>query len=273
MKKLILLTSVLFYAFSFSQIQINEVDVDQTGTDTTEFIEISSDTPNFPLDGYLVVLYNGTDDQSYKTINLAGYTTDPNGFFIIGSNNIPNADITIGNSNIIQNGPDAIAIYQDDAANFPNGTAVTSTNLIDAIVYGTDDDDDIGLLDGLLQTIQYDEDLNGNKDAESIQNDGFDSFCVDLPTLRSPNSCVLGVPEMQSESIKIYPNPVTKGFVNITSNVRGIKNISIYDVLGKQIINILMHGEKLAISALRSGIYILKIEQGKTTTSKKLIVK
>ncbi len=273
MKTITFITILLFCTISFSQIRINEVDVDQAGTDVTEFVEILSDSPNFSLEGYIVVFYNGTDNESYKTVDLNGYVTDPDGFFIIGGSATPGVDIAIGNSNTIQNGPDAIAIYQDEPSNFPNGTLVTATNLIDAIVYGTNDDDDPELLAGLNQTVQYDEDLNGNSETESIQSNGAGSFCINLPTLRGANACVLGLNQSQTDVFKIYPNPATKGYVNITSKFGGAKNVTIFDVLGKQVLKTILNGDRLDISALNSGIYILKIEQGKTSTAKKLVVK
>lgn len=274
MKKITLIASVLFYTISFSQLRINEVDVDQTGTDVTEFVEILSESPNFSLENYIVVFYNGSDDESYKTVDLTGYVTDSEGFFIIGSSATPGVDISIGTSNTIQNGPDAVAIYEDVASNFPNGTPVTNTNLINAIVYGTNDDDDPELLAGLNQTVQYDEDLNGNAETESIQSDGVASFCVDLPTLRATNSCVvLGIGEVNSEIFKVYPNPATNGYVEISSKINGQKNISIFNILGKQIMKTTLINQRLDISALNSGVYILKVEQGKNSATMKLVVK
>ncbi|MCV6630862.1 MAG: T9SS type A sorting domain-containing protein, partial [Flavobacteriaceae bacterium] len=41
---------------------------------------------------------------------------------------------------------DAFALYRADATDFPNGTALTTDNLIDAVVYGTNDSTDTGLL-------------------------------------------------------------------------------------------------------------------------------
>src|SRR5690606_31516693 len=261
MKKITLIAGILFYTISFSQIRINEVDVDQDGTDVTEFVEILSDSPNFSLENYIVVFYNCSDDESYRTVDLSGYVTDSDGFFIIGSSATPGVDISIGTSNTIQNGPDAVAIYEDVASNFPNGTPVTNANLIDAIVYGTNDDDDPELLAGLNQTVQYDEDLNGSSETESIQSDGAGNFCVDLPTLRGSNACLLGIGETNSETFKVYPNPATKGYVEITSKINGPKNISIFDVLGKQVIKTILAGNRLDISNLNSGVYIMKIEQ------------
>ncbi len=58
----------------------------------------------------------------------------------------------------------------DDAVNFPDNTPITLTNLVDAIVYGTSDPDDLALL-VLLNAAepQVDENGNGNKDTESCQ--------------------------------------------------------------------------------------------------------
>jgi len=273
MKKITLLSALFLSAISFAQISINEIDSDQTGTDITEFIEILSETPNFDLSGYIVVLYNGSNDESYDTIDLNGFSTDADGFFIIGSDLTPGVDIALGADNTIQNGADAVAIYLDDASNFPNNTPVTAVNLVDAVVYGTADDDDMELLNGLNETVQYDESLNGNKDTESIQFDGSGGFCVIAPTLRLTNSCVLGTNDLANEQFSIYPNPATKGYVNISSKVIGSKKVSVFDVLGKQVINTKLSNDRLDISSLNSGIYILKVVQGTSSITKKLVVK
>lgn len=190
MKKITFILAFLCSSFIFGQaVVINEVDADQTTTDTEEFLELYTSTPNTSLDGYIVVFYNGSNDTSYTTVDLNGFSTDANGYFIIGGDAVTGVDIALGADNVIQNGADAIAIYQDSAANFPNGTAVTATNLIDAIVYGTSDPDDAELLAGLNQTIQYDENLNGNKDTESLQRRPDNTFCTALPTLRDDNVC------------------------------------------------------------------------------------
>jgi len=149
---------------------INEVDADTPGTDVAEFIELyDGGVGNSSLDGFVVVLYNGSTDVTYNAIDLDGFTTDANGYFVIGNAGVANVSITIS-SNGLQNGADAVAIYQDDAANFPNGTAVTSTNLVDALVYDTDDADDAGLL-ALLNAgeAQINENAGGDKDNESMQ--------------------------------------------------------------------------------------------------------
>jgi hypothetical protein len=132
-------------------IVINEVDADQTGTDTTEFIELyNNSSESVSLAGATLVFYNGNGDVSYQAINLTG-TIPANGFFVVGNSAVLSAQITFTND-ILQNGADAVALYYGVAASaFPNGTAATAqaSRLIDAIVYDTDDADDTGLLDAL----------------------------------------------------------------------------------------------------------------------------
>ena len=125
---------------------VNEVDADTEGTDTQEFIELfDGGVGNTSLSGFVVVLYNGNGDASYNAFDLDGFTTDANGYFVLGNTAVPNVALVFG-SNGLQNGADAVALYQDDATNFPSGTAVTTTNLVDALVYDTNDSDDTGLL-------------------------------------------------------------------------------------------------------------------------------
>lgn len=180
MKKITFLLILLITSLSYSQLVINEVDADQTGTDSAEFIEILSSTANFALDGYVVVLYNGSDDQSYAAYDLDGFTTDANGLFVLGNTGVTGASITLP-SNGIQNGGDAVTIFQADATDFPNDTAITLTNLIDVIVYGTNDPDDTGLLTGFGENTQYNDTAT-----ESLQlTDDQSSYVAAAP---SPNA-------------------------------------------------------------------------------------
>ena len=168
--------------------QIVEIDSDQTGTDDQEFVEIKTEFANQSLNGMIAVFYNGSSDTSYRTLDLTGFASDDNGYFLLGSDAVAGADITMGADNTIQNGADAVALHTADAANFPDGTPVTTDGLVDAVVYGTSDADDTGLLTGLGQTTQWDENENGAKDTESLQFDATTgTFCAQVPTPRAAN--------------------------------------------------------------------------------------
>jgi hypothetical protein len=127
-------------------IVINEVDADTPGSDTAEFIELfDGGAGNTALNGLVVVLFNGTNDQSYAAFDLDGFSTNASGYFVIGNPGV-NLAATTFPTDTLQQGPDAVALFQGDAANFPNGTTVRITNLLDALVYDTSDPDDSGLL-------------------------------------------------------------------------------------------------------------------------------
>ncbi|WP_309895564.1 Ig-like domain-containing protein [Archangium sp.] len=140
---------------------INEVDANTPGAaDDVEFVEIDTGVPNFDLrnTGFSLVLLNGDGDVSYSTTALNA-TTNAAGLLVVGSPppvppapnpNNWNPDLTFPNANFVQNGTDAVAIYQVVAGAFPNGTAVTANNLIDAMVYGIPTSLDTGLLNALL---------------------------------------------------------------------------------------------------------------------------
>lgn len=126
---------------------INEVDADNPSTDDREFIELyDGGVGNSSLDGYVVVLFNGAADNSYNAIDLDGYSTDADGYFVIGNTNVANYDLDIFTTDGVQNGADAVALYMDDATSFPFATGITATNLVDLLVYDTSDADDTGLL-------------------------------------------------------------------------------------------------------------------------------
>jgi len=173
---------MLFSIIANSQIVINEVDVDTPSTDVLEFIELKTDTPNMVLDGYVVVLYNGSGDKSYMSYDLDSYSSDVNGLFVLGNEGVSPTPSVVFASNGLQNGADAVAIFLGDSSSFPKDTPVTTTSLIDVIVYGTNDSNDTGLLGGFGVSQQYDENENGDKENESIQRkpDGF--YEVKTPT-------------------------------------------------------------------------------------------
>ncbi len=178
---LLLIVSTSFYA----QVTINELDADTPSTDKLEIIELLTETPEMSLDGFVLVLFNGSNsggDRSYFSLDLDGLVSDVNGIVLIGNNDVsPVPDFILFDSTI-QNGADAVAIYSGDDTDFPEFTLATTTNLIDALVYDTNDDDDTGLLALLGETEQINESGNGPSTSNSIQANGSGGYDVTLPT-------------------------------------------------------------------------------------------
>lgn len=76
------------------------------------------------------------------------------------------------------------------------------------------------------------------------------------------------------EGLNLYPNPVSNGKVYITSKNDSNKDIIIFDVLGKKVLQSTISSKELNISSLSPGVYIIKINEGDTATAtRKLIIK
>ncbi|WP_298760431.1 endonuclease [uncultured Psychroserpens sp.] len=190
--------SICFMQLTFSQVVINELDCDTPGVDNMEFLELLSDSPNFALDGYVVVFFNGSSsgmNSSYFTVDLDGYETDINGLLLIGSNSVSPVPQLLISENVIQNGADAVAIYQADDTDFPEQTVATIDNLVDVLIYGTADADDADMIaifnqDPRFASIQQINEGPGNN-TNSIQRfvdmDDNVSYTATTPTPRQLN--------------------------------------------------------------------------------------
>ncbi|PHX62426.1 MAG: hypothetical protein CK517_00305 [Flavobacteriales bacterium] len=88
----------------------------------------------------------------------------------------------------------------------------------------------------------------------------------------SPGASVLSSSSFsQIDGLKMYPNPA-KNNLFIETALNSDINVSIIDVLGKEVINSKVSNNAVNISGLNPGMYIVKIsEEGKTST-KKLII-
>ena len=94
---------------------INEIDYDQPGTDTAEFVEIrNDDSVSVDLSAYNIQMINGNGGAEYRLFNLPAVNLAPSDYFVLCGDaaNVPNCDLDVSpNSDLIQNGPpDAVAL-------------------------------------------------------------------------------------------------------------------------------------------------------------------
>ena len=75
------------------------------------------------------------------------------------------------------------------------------------------------------------------------------------------------------EGLSLYPNPVSNGKVYITSKNDLDKEIIIFDVLGKKVLQTTLSSRELNVSNLTSGVYIIKINENDASATRKLIVR
>lgn len=107
---------------------INEMDYDQPGTDTAEFIEIYNNSPfGNDLDAFHLAFINGTGGGAtiYLTITLPAVNLGGGQFFVVCGDAaaVANCDFDVSpNTDLIQNGaPDAVAIV------FTSGNFIVDT--------------------------------------------------------------------------------------------------------------------------------------------------
>lgn len=186
-----------------AQVVINELDSDTPGTDIKEFVELKSTTPNFSLDGYVLVFFNGSNSLSYLAMDLDGLITNVNGLVTIGNNAVSPVPNRYLADNSIQNGPDAVGLYLGNGSNFPTGTLASTTNLIAALAHGTSDANATALLTALGLSIQWDENMNAASANQSIQRKVDGTYEVKVPT-PSANNDGSGV-SLNGFSVSISP--------------------------------------------------------------------
>ena len=91
----------------------------------------------------------------------------------------------------------------------------------------------------------------------------------------TPKGSTASVGENPIDGFAAYPNPVRNGKLMITSATSDVKNVSIYNVLGRKVFTETISGtsKQLNISSIKSGIYILKVVEGTKSSTKKLVVR
>lgn len=82
----------------------------------------------------------------------------------------------------------------------------------------------------------------------------------------------LSTDDFSTNNFKIYPNPTALGYVNISSRSQTVMKINVFDVLGKQVINETVSNNRLDVSNLSPGLYIMRVSQDNATTTKKLVI-
>ena len=268
---------------------INEIDYDQPGTDSAEYVEIfnAGSTP-INLADYRLVLWNGspTGNVAYDSINLPAQTLNTGGFFVVcgASNNVPNCGIAlVAATNAIQNAASATATTPSPDAVFIR--QISTGAIIDAVSYEGDCQapylETAGVPSGVSDTIVYSPitpnppnnflSIGRFPDGQDSNNNSTDvSRMCSTPGAANVNGtsgCLTsGISEINNAlAIQVYPNP-SHGVINIDLTKENLRDvfIRVIDVLGKEV-NTVDLGDYNSIytidmSNLQRGVYFIKIE-------------
>lgn len=88
------------------------------------------------------------------------------------------------------------------------------------------------------------------------------------------NNVYTGVKPLEgNQTLICYPNPVTDGVLNLSNAGSSLKDVQIFDVLGKKVMNLQTVSNRLDVSSLNQGIYVLKVSANNQTSSARLVIK
>tara|TARA_Y200000002_G_scaffold79951_1_gene63004 strand:+ start:2478 stop:6173 length:3696 start_codon:yes stop_codon:yes gene_type:complete len=73
--------------------------------------------------------------------------------------------------------------------------------------------------------------------------------------------------------MRIYPNPVNGNFVTILSSIQGLKQIEVYSVTGRKIMDTTINNSTLDVSSFNSGFYMLKVTINGQSKVSKLVIR
>lgn len=84
-----------------------------------------------------------------------------------------------------------------------------------------------------------------------------------------------GLSDIDNEilDMKIYPNPVSGDFVTIISPLQGLKQIEVYSVTGKKVMDTRTHKSTLNVRSFNSGFYMVKVTISGQSKVSKLIIR
>ena len=80
-------------------------------------------------------------------------------------------------------------------------------------------------------------------------------------------------PGQNTIEIRIHPNPVYVGVIDIESNLIGPKTIRIYDLFGKVVFEKRIDSDKLPLNTLVPGVYMVQLQQQGHLATKKLVIR
>jgi hypothetical protein len=95
-------------------LHFNELYVSHAGTDDQEYIELIG-APGLALDDYMVMILEGEGGSKGivdLAVDLTGRVMPVDGFFVIGGSLVPNVDLILGASNLIENGTETFLLLE-----------------------------------------------------------------------------------------------------------------------------------------------------------------
>ena len=293
MKKNYFLFTFLVLSFvSFAQnVTITKIIETDCGAPYVKSVELYVDgTVDFSTEVVLNYMQNG-DPWSNIQIDVSSFGTISNKFiYIVRDIALMQAEFpgtTFDASNTIEegsrstNGDDGYQIVLNGAVVSQFGK--TETDADDDTIW-EHDDSVVSRKSGTVDTGAWDEthwDYSGKNSTDGSTackgGDGVEAFLASLGGTYPLGSgsgwtAALSTKAFSKAELSIYPNPVNNGLVTIKSPLAGVKNIALFDAIGRNVLKTELTSEALDVSELGAGLYLLKVTIGDRSATHKLII-
>lgn len=293
---------LLFTAFTFAQsgLVINEIDYDQPGLDSAEFIELyNAGSAAINLADYSVILINCNNSgfTAYATIALPAQSLAAGAYFVLCS---PFGTVANCNQNFthtyssghLQNGsPDLVAIQENVTQNYTDFVSYEGTCASPYSGFGiplAESDTVVGqdTINGIPQAPLKTYGISRYPNGSDTNNDSIDfkracitpgaanvniaSNCAGTSGLQNNNGTSLG--------IMVYPNP-SRGLVQVDFRGRTVRsgNIAVIDMLGNEVRSFRLNSSNsrysIDLSELQSGIYFIKAVTDQGMAMQRVVIK
>ena len=194
-----------------------------------------------PAGEYLLIANNG-DEATNGGLPTPDYVYEP-GFPFLGNGT---DGITIQCSGLVID-----EVIWDDGATFPDPTGASMSLMMD-----------------YLNSIDNDDGTNW----ETVTHTYGDG---DFGTPGNPNNEPVLIFENEIEELTIYPNPLIDGKLTIYTSSSSIKQIELYNIVGKKVFSAVISGARneINLGKLNEGVYLIKVTENDKTVMQKLVVK
>jgi predicted extracellular nuclease len=285
---LTLLMTICMTVASYGQYSDLFISMYAEGSSNNKFIEIYNGTgSSIDLSNYMIKgTNNGGDWKEARNLSLTGSISDGDVYVIAAdqadASILAVADLSLSYESALHyNGDDAIALLKKNDSDV--------FEVID-IIGATGDDPGSGWAVAGVTNATKDHTLSRKNTISGPSSDWTSSAGTDesssewVVTGKDTEWTSLGsytgksTASLKNNAIigfATYPNPVSDGILNISSASGSVKNLTIFNLLGKQVLSSSFSGvnKNIDVSSINTGMYILKVtEEGKIAT-KKLIIR
>ncbi|XP_038075465.1 uncharacterized protein LOC119743169 isoform X1 [Patiria miniata] len=225
---------------------INELNFGEPSSTPEAYAELyDGGRGNTPLTYLTLVAFAAIDNNgAYQTVDLSGYQTNEQGYFLVGSHDSADLVVTLERTygtRFEPHGAGAIALYRSHPGVFYHAAPATKRSLLDAVVYTLDTEEETTLVDDLLPSGSFiifeDESLAEEDGTDESISRCFDAnrlsqsaFKLTTPTPKGPNSC--GPEEPTPAGIFVsevnVKSPPGRGFVELFDGGQGSTSLDGY---------------------------------------------